>query len=155
MSSEETPTSGSLRADANPFASATPIRKPLYDPGPVDTPSAVNDSTPKPADANIARTLSRYRAARDYLVGALGELPGIEIAAPTGAMYAFFRVHGLRDSLGFCKRLVHDAKLGLAPGSAFGPEGEGFVRWCFASDVDRLRDGVARLSRFLASRDSK
>jgi len=106
-------------------------------------------------DANIARILSRYRAARDYLVGALTELPGIEIAPPTGAMYAFFRVNGLRDSLAFCKRLVRDAKLGLAPGSAFGPEGEGFVRWCFASDVDRLRDGVDRLSRFLASRDSK
>ena len=106
-------------------------------------------------DATIARTLSRYRAARDYLIGALAELPGIEIAAPTGAMYAFFRLHGLRDSLSFCKRLVHDAKLGLAPGSAFGAEGEGFLRWCFASDVERLRDGVARLSRFLATRDSK
>jgi len=39
--------------------------------------------------------------------------------------------------------------LGLAPGSAFGPEGEGFVRWCFASSPARLADGVARLERFL------
>ena len=106
-------------------------------------------------EATIARTLSRYRAARDYLVGALTELPGVEIAAPPGAMYAFFRLRGLRDSLVFCKRLVREAKLGLAPGSAFGPEGEGFVRWCFASDVERLSDGVARFSRFLASLDSK
>ena len=106
-------------------------------------------------ETTIARTLSRYRAARDYLVGALAELPGVEIAAPPGAMYAFFRLRGLRDSLAFCKRLVREAKLGLAPGSAFGPEGEGFVRWCFASDVERLCDGVARFSRFLASLDSK
>jgi aspartate/methionine/tyrosine aminotransferase len=106
-------------------------------------------------EATIARTLSRYRAARDYLIGALAELPGVEIAAPPGAMYAFFRLRGLRDSLAFCKRLVREAKLGLAPGSAFGPEGEGFVRWCFASDVERLSDGVARFSRFLASLDSK
>ena len=41
------------------------------------------------------------------------------------------------------------SRLGLAPGRAFGPEGEGFVRWCFASDQARLADGVARLARFL------
>ena len=55
----------------------------------------------------------------------------------------------LTDSLEFCKRLVREAKLGLAPGSAFGPEGEGFVRWCFAAGEERLADGVARLARFL------
>ena len=60
-------------------------------------------------------------------------------------MYVFFRVDGLTDSLAFCKRLVREARLGLAPGSAFGPEGEGFVRWCFAADDARLDDGVARL----------
>jgi aspartate/methionine/tyrosine aminotransferase len=46
---------------------------------------------------------------------------------------------------------VQDGKLGLAPGSAFGPEGEGFVRWCFAANDERLDDGVARLARFLES----
>ena len=106
-------------------------------------------------EATVARTLSRYRAARDYLIGALAELPGIEIASPPGAMYAFFRLRGLRDSLSFCKQLVRDGKVGLAPGSAFGAEGEGFLRWCFASDTSRLAEGVARFSRFLASRDSK
>ena len=65
-------------------------------------------------------------------------------------MYAFFRVDGMTDSLAFCKRLVREAKLGLAPGSAFGPEGEGYVRWCFAAGEARLADGVARLRNFLA-----
>jgi aspartate/methionine/tyrosine aminotransferase len=55
------------------------------------------------------------------------------------------------DSLAFCKKLVRDTGLGLAPGSAFGPEGEGFVRWCFAAGEDKLADGVARLQRFLAA----
>jgi bifunctional pyridoxal-dependent enzyme with beta-cystathionase and maltose regulon repressor activities len=45
---------------------------------------------------------------------------------------------------------VREVRLGLAPGSAFGPEGEGFVRWCFAADTVRLADGVARLRRALA-----
>ena len=44
--------------------------------------------------------------------------------------------------------------LGLAPGIAFGPEGEGFVRWCFAASEVRLADGVDRLQRYLARRES-
>jgi aspartate/methionine/tyrosine aminotransferase len=66
-------------------------------------------------------------------------------------MYAFFRIDGVTDSLAFCKRLVAEAKLGLAPGAAFGPEGEGFVRWCFAASEARLAEGVARLERALAT----
>jgi len=103
-------------------------------------------------EATVAHTRARFRRARDFLVGELARLPGIEVAAPDGAMYAFFRVDGLADSLDFCKRLVREARLGLAPGSAFGPEGEGFVRWCFASDTARLADGVARLAGFLGRR---
>jgi aspartate/methionine/tyrosine aminotransferase len=51
--------------------------------------------------------------------------------------------------MAFCRRLVDEAKLGLAPGSAFGPEGEGFVRWCFAATDARLDAGIARLAGFL------
>ena len=105
-------------------------------------------------EATVARTLARFRSARDFLVGALAELPGVEIAAPAGAMYAFFRLRALSDSLTFCKQLVREAKLGLAPGSAFGPEGEGFVRWCFASETARLAEGVARFSRFVTAHHS-
>jgi aspartate/methionine/tyrosine aminotransferase len=100
----------------------------------------------------VARTRERFLRARDFLVSELARLPGVEVAPPAGAMYAFFRVDGLGDSLAFCKKLVHEARLGLAPGSAFGPEGEGCVRWCFASDEARLAEGVARLARVLRSR---
>lgn len=103
-------------------------------------------------EPTVAHTRARFRRARDYLVGALAQLPGVQVAPPAGAMYAFFRVEGLADSFAFCKRLVHEARLGLAPGSAFGPEGEGYVRWCFASDEARLADGVSRLARALATR---
>jgi aspartate/methionine/tyrosine aminotransferase len=107
---------------------------------------AINDG-----EATIAHTLERYRAARDFLVAELNAIPGVSAAAPTGAMYVFFRVAGVTDSLEFCKRLVREVRLGLAPGSAFGPEGEGFVRWCFAADIERLADGVARLRRALGN----
>ena len=103
-------------------------------------------------DDVIARTLARYRQARDYLNARLQAMPGIETFAAPGAMYAFFRVEGLTDSLAFCKKLVADVGVGLAPGIAFGAEGEGFVRWCFASSEARLIDGADRMQRFLARR---
>jgi aspartate/methionine/tyrosine aminotransferase len=65
-------------------------------------------------------------------------------------MYVFFRVPGAEDSLALCKQLVREARLGLAPGSAFGDEGEGFVRWCYACDTARLDAGVERLRAFLS-----
>jgi aspartate/methionine/tyrosine aminotransferase len=109
--------------------------------------AAIRDGEP-----TIAHTLERFRAARALLVDELASIEGVEAALPPGAMYVFFRVAGVTDSLAFCKRLVHEARLGLAPGSAFGPEGEGFVRWCFASSRERLLDGVQRLRGFLARR---
>src|SRR5438105_4330904 len=93
-------------------------------------------------EPTVQHTLARFRAARDFLVGQLTALDGIEVASPPGAMYVFFRVAGVTDSFEFCKRLVREARLGLAPGSAFGPEGQGFVRWCFAASEERLLDGV-------------
>jgi aspartate/methionine/tyrosine aminotransferase len=102
-------------------------------------------------EAVTERFAARLRHARDVLIDALAPHPGIEVAPPPGAMYAFFRIRGVADSLDFCKRLVAGAKLGLAPGIAFGAEGEGYVRWCFAASDARLRDGAARLAAFLGS----
>jgi aspartate/methionine/tyrosine aminotransferase len=97
----------------------------------------------------IEHTLERFRRARDFLVAGLRDLPTVEVAVPYGAMYVFLRVKGMTDSLAFCKRLVREQGLGLAPGSAFGPEGEGFLRWCFAAEIDKLADGIARLRQAL------
>jgi aspartate/methionine/tyrosine aminotransferase len=97
----------------------------------------------------IARSLERLRRARDFLLAELRKLARVEVALPEGTMYAFFRIRGVTDSLGFCKRLVREHGLGLAPGAAFGPAGEGYVRWCFAAELEKLRDGVTRLARAL------
>ncbi len=105
-------------------------------------------------EPTVQHTLARFRAARDFLVGQLMALDGIEVASPPGAMYVFFRVAGVTDSFEFCKQLVREARLGLAPGSAFGPEGQGFVRWCFAASEERLLDGVGRLREFLTRHSS-
>lgn len=92
----------------------------------------------------IARTRARFRIARDLLVARLRALAGVEAALPPGAMYAFFRVQGMTDSLNFCKHAVQEVGLGLAPGIAFGPEGEGYLRWCFATAPERLEQGLER-----------
>jgi len=102
------------------------------------------------ADSVVPGLVRRLEACRDTLLPRLAALPGVEVAVPRGGLYAFFRVRGEGDSLAYAKRLVADHGLGLAPGAAFGDEGEGWLRWCFASqDPQRLVDGVGRLSRAL------
>ena len=101
-------------------------------------------------DALVTQTLARLCGSRDLLVRSLAALPGVEVAPPPGAMYLFFRIAGRSDdSLSFAKRLVAESGLGIAPGVAFGPEGEGYLRWCFAASDSLLLQGVERLQRFL------
>jgi aspartate/methionine/tyrosine aminotransferase len=106
----------------------------------------------KDGEPVVSRTLQRFRRARDFLVSQLRALPQVRVAEPDGTMYAFFSIEGMTDSLAFCKRLVREHGLGLAPGAAFGPEGEGYVRWCFAASDERLAEGVRRLARALEAR---
>jgi aspartate/methionine/tyrosine aminotransferase len=109
--------------------------------------AAIRDGEPV-----IAHTLERFRRARGFLISELKKLPRVRVAEPDGAMYAFFNIEGMTDSLAFCKRLVREQGLGLAPGAAFGPEGEGFLRWCFAASDERLADGIGRLRRALETK---
>ncbi len=96
------------------------------------------------------QVVQHLQQCRDVLVSALQTLPGVEVALPKGGMYAFFQLDGYTDSLDLAKRLVKEAGLGLAPGCAFAPEADGWLRWCFASkDLARLEQGVARLKRWI------
>jgi aspartate/methionine/tyrosine aminotransferase len=98
----------------------------------------------------VAHVQARLRTARAALLAQLADLPGVIAAPPAGAMYLFLRIAGASDdSLACAKALVREAGLGLAPGVAFGPEGEGWLRWCFASTPQRLADGAARLAGYL------
>jgi aspartate/methionine/tyrosine aminotransferase len=102
------------------------------------------------ADAFVRPMVARLRAGRDRLHAGLARLPRIEAAAPPGGMYAFFRVDGEDDSLAFATRLVVEHGLGVAPGAAFGAEGEGWLRWCFASrEPGRIDAGLERLAAAL------
>ena len=96
--------------------------------------------------------VAHLKTCRDTLIPLLKATPGVTLAEPLGGMYAFFRLEGRDDCLDTAKRLVREAGLGLAPGSAFAPEAAGWLRWCFASrDPQRLVQGVERLRGWLKS----
>ncbi|MFD1189989.1 pyridoxal phosphate-dependent aminotransferase [Phenylobacterium conjunctum] len=97
----------------------------------------------------IAELRADLARARDQVLGALRGLPGVDAPEPDGGLYAFFRLDGCDNSLDLAKRLVAEAGLGLAPGSAFGDEGEGWLRWCFAARLEKNAAGLERLAAFL------
>ena len=102
-------------------------------------------------DEVTPRVVAHLKHCRDTLVPLLATVPGVRVASAKGGMYAFFQLDGASDSLDTAKRLVTEAGLGLAPGNAFAPEAQGWLRWCFASkDPQRLVQGVDRLKSWLA-----
>lgn len=96
------------------------------------------------------QVVAHLKQCRNTLVPLLQAVPGVELASARGGMYAFFKLQGHPDSVATAKRLVLEAGLGLAPGEAFAPEAQGWLRWCFASkDLSRLAQGVGRLRAWL------
>ena len=104
-------------------------------------------------EQDIDELVREIKANRDKLYARLGAIDGIELGmAPRGGMYAFFRVRGMTNSLAFCKDLVANAGVGIAPGSAFGSEAPEFLRWCVAADPARLEEGLDRFVTYLGRR---
>ncbi|MGA9368617.1 MAG: aminotransferase class I/II-fold pyridoxal phosphate-dependent enzyme, partial [Steroidobacteraceae bacterium] len=103
-------------------------------------------------EGDVSYLVKQIKANQQRLYECLGTLSQVELGtrAP-GGMYAFFRVGGLSDSLSFCKRLVEKARLGLAPGSAFGDDSREFVRWCIAADPAKLDAGLERFMSYLSA----
>jgi aspartate/methionine/tyrosine aminotransferase len=90
------------------------------------------------------------RAARGRaIVGRLSETGYVDLPPPAGAFYAFLNVRGTTDSKNLALRLIEEANVGLAPGSAFGAGGEGALRLCFARNASDLEEAVRRLAEAL------
>ncbi len=98
--------------------------------------------------------LVRLRANRDFCLGALRGMPRVTVPVPDGAFYLFPKIEGVRDSLAFCRRLLEETRVGIAPGVAFGAGGEGSARICYASDRSILEPAMERLARFLGSHEA-
>ena len=96
-------------------------------------------------DAYVASLVRRYTEAADLVYDRLSPVSRVQLARPRSAFYAFFHVDGVTDSFAYAVDLMHRAKVGLAPGSAFGPAGEGYLRLCFAASLPKLTEALDRL----------
>ncbi len=95
--------------------------------------------------AFVARFRAHCAEGRRLAAEGLAGLNGVRYAEPEGAFYAFVGVDGLTDSLALALRLVREHGVAVAPGSAFGPGGEGFLRLCFAQTPARMARAMQRL----------
>jgi aspartate/methionine/tyrosine aminotransferase len=100
-------------------------------------------------EEEMERMLARLKANRDLCLQALAGMPGVTVPKPDGAFYLFPKIDGLTDSFEFCRRLLLETKVGLAPGVAFGAGGEGSVRICYAAEERILEPAMERLAKFL------
>jgi aspartate/methionine/tyrosine aminotransferase len=97
----------------------------------------------------LARMLARLKDNRDLCFAALRGIPGVTVPEPDGAFYLFPKIDGLTDSFDFCRRLLTETRVGIAPGVAFGTGGEGSVRICYAAERSILEPAMEKLARFM------
>ncbi|MDX8526210.1 pyridoxal phosphate-dependent aminotransferase [Mesorhizobium sp. MSK_1335] len=100
-------------------------------------------------DAFIVEQVERARAARDLVCDILGATGKARFTVPQGAFYLFFTVDGITDSRTAAFDIVDNANVGLAPGTAFGPGGEAFLRLCFHRRLDQLEEAAHRLAKWM------
>ncbi|MEJ2732614.1 MAG: LL-diaminopimelate aminotransferase [Anaerolineae bacterium] len=91
-----------------------------------------------------------YRERRDLILETLREI-GIHAAKTKASLYVWARVPERYDSQRFATQLLEEAGISVAPGSAFGPNGEGFVRISLGMSTERVREAMERLKRFADS----
>lgn len=100
-------------------------------------------------EAFVAESLVRYRRLRDLALTRIRKIAGAVVARPDGAFYLFLQLPGSEDSFDFCRELLYQQGVTLAPGCAFGAGGEGWLRLCFAQQDDRLDEAMDRIEQFV------
>jgi len=96
------------------------------------------------------RMVEEYQSRRDILMDALKQIPGVGTFKPQGTFYAFVDVRSFGiPSFELSRMLLEKAHVAVAPGSAFGAEGEGYIRICFANSAENIRGGMDKMKRVL------
>jgi aspartate/methionine/tyrosine aminotransferase len=103
-------------------------------------------------DDFIAYQVARARKSRDVACEVLARSGRCRFAVPSGAFYLLFAVEGETDTRRIAFRLIDEAAIGLAPGSAFGPGGEAFLRLCFARDPEQVATAAERIVAVIGRR---
>ena len=99
----------------------------------------------------IRLQVGRAREGREIVCGGLQRSNRVRFAWPDGAFYLFFTIEGLEDTAKLGLRLVDEANLGIAPGTAFGEGGAPFLRLCFLRKAEDLHEATRRLRAWLGS----
>jgi len=98
----------------------------------------------------VREMTAAYARRRNFLLDALDEIPGIECSPIQGAFYLFARFTNTdMGSLAISQTLLDDGLIASTPGVAFGPAGEGYVRFAFATHMTNLEKTVERLARIV------
>ncbi|MEC8475303.1 MAG: pyridoxal phosphate-dependent aminotransferase [Planctomycetota bacterium] len=91
-----------------------------------------------------------YRHRRNFVVERLNQMKGIRCQIPDGAFYVFPNIQGLnRSSQTVADELLHEAGVAVLPGTAFGKDGEGYIRLCFANSKENLEIGLDRIESWV------
>lgn len=103
----------------------------------------------KYGDRSVDQMKREYRRRREFVVSRLNEI-GLSCHCPEGAFYAFpsIRSTGL-SSMEFSRKLLDQEKVAVVPGTAFGSLGEGYLRISYASNMDKLKEALIRMERFV------
>ncbi len=103
----------------------------------------------------IRKMMNEYRARRDLLVDGLNGLPGVTCIKPGGAFYAFPNITstGMSETE-FADVMLEQAGVALLPGSNFGTAGKGYVRLCYATNRERIIEGLNRMEAILERRSA-
>ena len=96
----------------------------------------------------IRQSVARYEANRDTVIQRLHAVDRVTTPTPEAAFYCFFHLDGVNDGVAFAKHLVHEARVGLAPGEAFGLGWPGWLRLCTAATPETLAEALDRLEPF-------
>lgn len=96
-------------------------------------------------EAFIEHMRERCRRGRALVEKAALQSNRVKPSHVEGAFYAFLEIEGVTDSTALARRLVTEAKVAVAPGAAFGPGNESFIRLCFATDEKILTPALERL----------
>ena len=97
----------------------------------------------------VAHQIGRIAESRAILSQALAATGRVRFVPPPGAFYLFFGVEGEDDTARLGLRLVDEADIGLAPGTAFGAAGAGWLRLCFARGPESIAEAARRLVGWL------
>jgi len=95
----------------------------------------------------VEEAVERYRERRDVLVAGLNRIPGVSCQIPQGAFYAFPNVTTFKRSASWlADYLLENAGVAVLPGTAFGKNGEGYLRLCFATPIEQINLAVERIA---------